>query len=295
MIIKFKSLFFLTNFGADMTYRFLPTASDRIPISSIGNLVNSTATMEELTELITQPPPDNTVYNRELLNETLTVDVAAELNVFFGSSDTKFNRRLMVYEFIHFIDLPEHDPKIRWGYGVRCRLNILKNEASANIDSIPMVAFSAEAKRVSVSARIQTIGINNPKIDAALPKITTLDLTSFADLHAAFNHVIPPLINEDATEKKPRILAIFGKSEDPIDRDAEYMQSLATGWALTRIMKGDSLNEAQLEYERANPLFNSVVKSVYIDITKTPNTNAAPDDIARLTAKRILNGLQVKN
>lgn len=223
-----------------------------------------------------------------------SVDAATELGLFFGSTEAKSLRRLVVYEWLKYRDIEEGDQKVRWGVAIRVRLNVKKLSARAEISNIFSLAASAHANLVNTTAEIENLGVSSAEVEAAIPVINALTMESFVELQHAYTEALPVLTRGKDVDFTPRIVAIWGETLDEKSNESSYREALAMGWALTKIVAGDELDEA---LERGTEAFREIVRDVYAEFADIfpGGDKQTPSPVDKARAAEILAGLKVED
>lgn len=94
------------------------------------------------------------------------------------------------------------------GVGLRLTADVTVHRGTVNLSSLGALAAEAEAKRVTGSLVVQTLGITGPKIQAALPLPSELNATT---IQAAIVSIgaIKALMGEADTLQRPRVVGIY--------------------------------------------------------------------------------------
>lgn len=219
-----------------------------------------------------------------------SVDAAAELGLFFGSTEAKFMRRLVIYEWQKYRDVKDDDEIVRWGVAIRVRMNVLKKSAAASLSNIFNLTASASAGHVETTVEIDNLGIQSATVEGAIPIFNSLTADSFVELQHAFTKALPELTRGDDLDFTPRVLSVWGTADDANERDRGYREAIATAWAIDRLARGKRLREAT---EAGDGEFRAIVQAVYSEMAQiqVDQTDARPTDIVKAKAKAIIGKL----
>ncbi|HEX2205834.1 MAG TPA: hypothetical protein VHG91_21145 [Longimicrobium sp.] len=280
-----------------MPFQFLPVNIDRVSIASLDDVLDLSRTaglVERIRTGAITPPQGLNDLNREDSNVSeLTVDLAAELGLLYGSTGSKANRRIFVQDYSKYVDFEEEQQKVRWGVALRFIIDVTVTDSKANLSGIPAITASAEFRFASASARFQVIGLSSADISKTVPVPTSLNVEAHGEYNAALNRIKNEYMYAQGTVVRPSILAIFAEVKKRDEQ--EYEIALATGWALNRIAEGQTLQRALEGYDKATPGFREAIRATYLDVARNTDVNARPTDEDRARARRLLGDIRVSD
>ncbi len=94
------------------------------------------------------------------------------------------------------------------GIGLRVSANVYVTGANANISGIGIIGAEAEAKNLTGSLTVQTLGVNGKSVAAALPIQSELNRTTAQNAITAVAS-IKALLYADETVKEPRVVGLY--------------------------------------------------------------------------------------
>jgi len=222
-----------------------------------------------------------------------SIDAAKELGLLFGSTETKFMRRLVIYEWLKYRDIEEGNQKIRWGVAIRVRMNVRKLSSDVSVANIFNLAAAAHAQMAETTVEVDNLGVASESVESAIPVINALTMQSFTDLQHAYTKALPELTRQKNVTFTPRILAIWGEEEPEETISEGYKSSIAIGWALSNIADGRTLKRA---LNKGTAEFQRVVKQVYEEFAEiaSSDVNKSPSAVNRAKASEILGGFKMR-
>lgn len=274
--------------------QFVPVDLTNTTLEAISETLGITIGVPDGVELFdfTQPTKLSDLPNTDLFTSVLSIDAAAKLGVpIFGSAEGKLARRIVVQEFLRFVDDKSSTPVKRWGVGIRWIVNAKSLSAEAKVSSLSFLSASAQIGTVEATSKFQLVGIQSDAINAALPTRSNLDVEAYVEFQQAFDK-IKNLITAPETQITPQVVGILAEVKPSTDET--YEAALATGWGLSKIDEGRSLQQALDEFKSGSVFFEDTVRSVYLDVAKTTDPLQKPGAEVRARAHRLLNGLRVR-
>jgi len=150
--------------------------------------------------------PLNPVYPRQRRSEP-SYDYAVKLSRDVKNIDPKKNISIPVYV----------------GIGLRLTAQISASEANVNISGMSAVGAQAEIKHLSGTLVMQTLGVNGPRISAAMPIQTELNNTTVQNSMQALG-VLKTLLYEHDTFVQPRVVGFYL----PFEGEKELVNEIVT-------------------------------------------------------------------
>ena len=94
------------------------------------------------------------------------------------------------------------------GVGLRLTADVTVHKGSVNLSSLGALSAAAEAKQITGSLVVQTMGVTGPKIQSALPLPSELNATTIQNAIVSVG-AIKALMGEQGTLLRPRVLGIY--------------------------------------------------------------------------------------
>jgi hypothetical protein len=94
------------------------------------------------------------------------------------------------------------------GVGLRLTADVTVHKGTVNLSSLGSLSAAAEAKRITGSLLVQTLGITGPKIQSALPLPSELNSTTIQNAIVSVGS-IKALMGDEGTLLRPRVVGIY--------------------------------------------------------------------------------------
>jgi hypothetical protein len=147
-----------------------------------------------------------------------------------------------------------------------------------------MLAINTNLKYIENSVEIEGLGISPGPLFDAIPKFSSVDMTSYVILEHAFTKSLPELM-KDSNQLKPTILGTYGELNSTT-KSEKYRTAIATSYAITEIAKGVAMS-GQIPGRSESDEFKQIVRQVYNDLGIS-GEDKSPTALQRATAKDLL-------
>lgn len=129
-------------------------------------------------------------------------EVNTEVNTPVGEQKEMYRANLMRQQYEEF-NVP-----IYVGIGLRIVAEGFATSADANISGIGVISVEAEAKRLSGSLTVQTLGVNSQAVASALPVQSELSRVTAENAFVAIGS-IKAMLHQKETIKFPRVVGLY--------------------------------------------------------------------------------------
>jgi hypothetical protein len=218
----------------------------------------------------------------------LSVTRAAELNIpVVGSVGGGWERRVVVLERVAYRRLAGGGgDELLYGYAIRLCVTVNKWDGAMKA-SLPFLAASAQFGQIQASWTLQVLGLSGPAIDKAQLPPSDLDVETFVLAKQSLTALIAA-VHDPTTRFAAQCVATV-KAADRVE--TELRQGVARTYALGRIERRVSVDDAIRRMSSADPLVNGAIDDVYTLLgCNTPG--ARPDDAAAARARTLLGGVR---
>jgi hypothetical protein len=223
---------------------------------------------------------------------TLSWNLAAKLGFAFGSVGGGYQSRVLVAEFSRSktieTDGSDHTPRARFGVAARLVVHVRQVRADLQL-TLPVIAAESQINNLEARANMTIEGYIAPDAGKIFPPFGSFDVESYVKMLEALT-AAKEIIGEDPAKIQPVPLWRSASRASEVD----LTTGLAVAWALTRIVKGDNLIEAQDGFaERDNPAVRETVAEVYSQLCGEQPSGSSPAEEARKRAHEALGRYQL--
>jgi hypothetical protein len=265
---------------------YLPISAGHCPSGSLKAVSISPRLSEFINRVRTDQVDPETLNNFNTNYREMSIEAAVELGFTLGDLGASSMKRVVVYECYRYRDLVSEDESsvLRVGSSARCIILTTKNDTRAKITPFAMLAINTNLKYVENSVEIEGLGISPGPLFDAIPKFSSVDMTSYVILEHAFSKSLPELM-KDSNQLKPVILGTFGELNSTT-KSEKYRTAIATSYAITEIAKGVPMSN-QIPGRSESDEFKSIVRQVYNELGIVGD-DASPTALQRATARDLL-------
>jgi hypothetical protein len=271
-------------------YNFLDVRSRVLELSSLTRATDPNAIRTATPSLPTTFGGLNDGTNREL--NVLTLEEAARFNipVILTQADARYTRKILVKNFVAYKRIEANGQQVRVGAGIRWIMDVATLNANVEL-SFPVIAAQAQLGVATAKIRIDTPGINNDAINAALNLPTEVNVENYFKMTEGFD-TAKNLITQQ-TPVSPEVIEIF--TENTATSEGDFRKALLMSWALFSIAKERTLGEAQDSCPIADDAAKSTIGDIYRERTGIfPNdTTKRPNATQKEQAKALLSGIKL--
>lgn len=198
---------------------FIPLGQDlvEIPLADLGSVEiysdsliilekiqsnnNDPAIPDRITELNSQESTEHFYLNHKQ---------AIELKIPIASVSGSRNEIIFIEQYSKSREVIQLKGVVQYGIAVRWIVSIEEMDGKANIESMPMVAASAQFGYIRARAKFEVIGISSRKVTDFIPAVSELDVKTFVTFTNALN-AIKSIIWDEDTQITPTSLAALGQ------------------------------------------------------------------------------------
>lgn len=219
----------------------------------------------------------------------LTATRAIELKIpVAGSVGGGMSRRVVISEYSQSKLLTDSNGvELRYGYAVRFCLTVNKWDVDAKL-SLPFLSAQAQLGQIEAGWTMQVMGLNGPKIREAILPPKPLSVETFVIAQQSLEKIIAA-INDPTTQF---IAGVVIATNDPRAPNVRFRRGVIQAFALYRLFKGDSINEAIAELGSGSGGDHDVIVDAYGALGITA-ANETPGANVRSNAQTLLGGLKV--
>ena len=243
----------------------------------IDSVVNGADT-SQLTPLITDRPIPTTL---EELNQTssstydLSISEAYSLSIpVIGSVSGGQGRRVVILERKTWRDVITPDSTIQYGYSIRLAITTSKLDAGMKL-GLAYLAASAQVGLIEGKWTLSTVGLSGVQIDKATVPPKELGVETFFLAQQSLEKLIEAV--RDPTTKF--VAEKVGEIKNIDQQRADYRKAIARAYALGRIERGRTLQQALDDLRSGKQYFEGYVVDFYRDFVGSANpTEPVPSD-----------------
>ncbi|MEA3033930.1 MAG: hypothetical protein QOH86_1946 [Sphingomonadales bacterium] len=219
----------------------------------------------------------------------LTATRAGELKIpIAGSVGGGTSRRVVISEYSQTKLVTDASGiELRYGYALRFCLTVNKWNVDAKL-SLPFLSAQAEIGQIEAGWTMQVIGLNGPKIRAAVLPPKPLSVETFVIAQQSLEKIIEA-INDPTTQFIPGVVV---STNDPKAPGVVLRRSVVQAFALYRLFKSNSVNQAIAELGSVSGSDNDIITDTYSSLG-IGSPNDIPPSNARTAAQAFLGGLKV--
>lgn len=235
-------------------------------------------TLQELDGLV------STIYD-------LTATRAAELKIpIAGSVGGGMSRRVVISEYAQTkLITGDGGLELRYGYAIRFCLTVNKWDVDAKL-SLPFLSAQAQLGQIEAGWTMQVVGLNGPKIRAAVLPPKPLSVETFVIAQQSLERIIEA-VNDPTTQFVPGVVV---STYDPNASPIVLRSAVVQAFALYRLYKGKSINQAVADLGSTSAPDRDAIVDVYARLGMS-GPNDIPPASARSAAQQPLGGLKVSD
>jgi hypothetical protein len=205
------------------------------------------------------------------LSSLLEARLAAQLGIPVAGIELTAGRSVFVQQFQRYAWIVDGGRRVMHGVAVRWLVEIQKIDVQAKLNSLAMLAASAQLGYVNATVRFDVIGIISKEIDAAIPAPTVLSVETHAEYAEALKR-ITNLMWDNSVTVRPQPLSIG------VDRLSMAGKDVQQGWVYFKIASGQSLRKTLADLIDPTPELKTEIEQIYRDIASPVSEDAAPSD-----------------
>lgn len=193
----------------------------------------------------------------------LSTTRAGELNIpVIGSISGGYNRRVVVLERSAYKVVIGHSgAEYHFGYAIRLCLTVSKWDAAMKL-SLPMVAASAQIGQVEASWMLQVLGLAGPEVTKAIVPPDELNVEKYVVAKQSLVALLNAVDHSSTTFSAHQLSKIEPRNQ----RDEDYRKSVAKAYALTRIARRWSLDDALNRLRSDDSVIADTVRDTYEEV-----------------------------
>jgi len=255
-----------------------PSPERATAVSSPGNDIDPLKLPTNLNQL-------TAAFNRSY---DLTLTRAADLSIpVVGSVGGGMNRRVVVLERIAYRPLVgTSGTEYHFGYAIRLCVTVNKWDANMKV-SLPFLAASAQMGQVEASWMLQVLGLAGKKVSEVAAPPTELNVETFVLAKQSLTALIAA-VNDTSTNFEAYQLATLVPEQK---RDEELRRGAAKTYALSRIARRSSLQDALNRIGSDDVVINSSIEDVYNAIADG-SPASRPSEAAARKSRELLGSVE---
>jgi hypothetical protein len=248
----------------------------------------------EAAEAAEAPEPPTAIDQLDDLVSTiydLTVTRAGELKIpVAGSVGGGISRRVVISEYSQSKTIVDSSGvERRYGYAIRFCLTVNKWNGDAKL-SLPFLSAQAQLGQIEAGWTMQVLGITGEKIREAMLPPKALSVETFVIAQQSLEKIIAA-VKDSTTRFIPGVVIAVS---DPNAPRPMLRRGVVEGFALYRLFKGDSINQAIAQLATNEGTDHDTIMGVYGNIGITL-PNETPSANSRSSAQALLGGVKVTN
>lgn len=220
----------------------------------------------------------------------LSVSAAAAADIpVVGGVSGGYNRRVVVLERTGYKPFPDGDVTYNYGYAIRLAITISKRTATGKI-TLPYLAASAEVGEIEAKWILQVVGLAGSKIDEVSLPPTELNVETFVLAKQSLEKLIGAVRDESTVFTA----LLVSKERDEGTVEDAYARAAAMAYAIGRIEKGRSVNEALRDLRSVTDLIKATVEETYQEFGGIWNPDERPSAELKSRARSLLADIKVE-